>query len=327
MTMRDLNDAQVAAMLRSLAEDGPDPSVVGQRALARYRGATQGSRNQIQRAIAAAVLLVLVIPTVLYVAPAAGLVLANGSPGGAILHSVGLDEVADRITASHDTSTQNGVRLSVVGAYGDSARTVMLIELPPGFRIASASLTDQFMQSYELKSMVQEVDTGDAGLIFAGLRGPSSILGARLTLTVDRLVADPAGLFVPGTWQLHTVLLQHRAQKVVSQEKSFLVGDAQVRIGAITAIPSGLQVRVTFPGASASDVLSLIQDGSPKGRPAVVFQLRGASEAFPPFLEDYVQSSEGPAFDCTWFVKPDRYSLVVDYRGQIAELQFDLTAL
>lgn len=129
-----------------------------------------------------------------------------------MLHFSGLD--ASRVIPLHESVTSSGHTVKLIGAYADSERTVLFIEvdgqahgLPTKQQsccYAESTLTDQFGHSY------QRVFSVDALAPTLGpLAGPASNLGARLTLHISSLMPTGPGFTqASGDWVLHLTLIQ-----------------------------------------------------------------------------------------------------------------------
>ena len=57
------------------------------------------------------------------------------------------------------------------------------------------------------------------------------------------------------------------------------------------------------------DLVGVYDDGSPKGRPAVILQLVTPTGAVAPFLVESVQTPQGPGFRALWLVAPGDYTI------------------
>jgi hypothetical protein len=151
-----------------------------------------------------------------YFAPRYGQALADapvlGAVAGPVLHFSGLD--ASEVIPLNEAVTSAGHTVKLIGAYADSERTVLFLEVdgqPHGLPnkqqsccYADATLTDQFGHSY------QQIYSVDAlSPTFSPLVSPASNLGARLTLHINSLMPTGPGFTeASGDWELHLTLLQ-----------------------------------------------------------------------------------------------------------------------
>jgi len=314
--MEELDELQLIDGMHRLAA-AADPDAVSRRALSGALKVRPHARTFALRWAAIATVLLASLSAFDYFVPAAGLTLADAAVTNPFLHSVGLGNLGDRVTALHDASTQRGITVDLIGGYADGARTVLLLKVPPGMQIDSISVRDQFLQTYRGQAIIGDLSTGDTGVILGPLRGPAVAAGARLAVTIDQLDSVPGGSHVVGHWALNGVLVQDTEHRVVSAAQDGVVGGVRVHVDPMLQVPDGVEIRVVFPGADPQRILGIFQDGSPKGRPAVILRLVGGGGSQPgtPFVSQYVLTNQGPAFDSLWVTGPGPYTLTVDYLG------------
>lgn len=172
-------------------------------------------------ALVAAILFVNLVAA--YFAPRYGQALADapivGGVTSPVLRYSGLD--AGQITHLDVSATSSGHTIKVVGAFADTERTVLLLEIdgrPHGVPMketaccyAEGILVDQFALEY------QHIYSADPmAMTFAPLAGPASQLGARLKLHITRLLGLSAEFQpVRGDWSLNLTLIQ-QAGKVLA---------------------------------------------------------------------------------------------------------------
>ncbi len=173
-------------------------------------------RNVLIGVAAALILLIAGNALTAYFAPRYGQALADapvlGAVAGPVLHFSGLD--ASAVIPLNESATSSGHTVKLIGAYADSERTVLFLEVdgqPHGIPnkqqsccYAEATLTDQFGHSY------QHVYSVDAlAPAFSPLVPPASNLGARLTLHISSLMPTGPGFSeVTGDWELRLTLIQ-----------------------------------------------------------------------------------------------------------------------
>jgi hypothetical protein len=173
-------------------------------------------RNFLVGFCVASILLIAANALAAYFAPRYGQALADtpglGAVAGPVLHFSGLD--ASAVTPLNEAVTSSGHMVKLIGAYADSERTVVFLEvdgqphvLPTKQQsccIALATLTDQFGHAYQ---QIYSVDALAPN--FSPLVQPASQLGARLTLHIsDLLPAGPGFTETSGAWELHLTLIQ-----------------------------------------------------------------------------------------------------------------------
>lgn len=316
--MSDPAGPLLVAALRGLAAESPDSTKVANRSLALFAIGRQTRRGPWLRPIAALGLAIAAAVSVSYFIPAASEAVANSPFTTWVEHAAGLGDVSNLITGMSDSATQNGITLQLMGGYADSARTVLLVDLPaanvPEVLIGRIYLQDQFGQRYEKRGALQDLSTGHVAIIFEPLRTPATLAGARLTVRIDALETIGHGL-VRGPWELHGALVMQSYSRSLSSPQDGVAGGHRVHIASVIAVPHGLRLIVSFPGTAAPDIIARISDGSPKGRPAVILRLVTPSATVAPFMCEYIDRADGPGLDCLWLVPPAVYTLEVDYRG------------
>jgi hypothetical protein len=158
-----------------------------------------------------------------YFAPRYGQALADapfvGGVTSPVLRFSGLD--GSQITHLDVSATSSGHTIKVVGAFADTERTVLLLEVdgkPHGLPMkeaaccyAEGTLVDQFAFEY------QHIYSPDAmAMTFKPLAGPASRLGARLKLHITSLLGlSPEFPATSGDWSLNVTLIQ-QAGKVLA---------------------------------------------------------------------------------------------------------------
>jgi hypothetical protein len=206
-------------------------------------------------ALAATLLLVVILNLgAAYLAPTFALALANapilGSVARPVLDFSGLDP--NQVIALDESAISSGHTIRLIGAFADSERTVLIIEIDGQHPVPNkkqscclpyAYLTDQFGHTYSWEPSVDALT-----LTFDPLVAPASQVGARLTLHVTALQTfQQADNVVPpliyGDWKLHLTLFQH-AKALVRLPSP---GSANGVIYRFTSIRlSGLQLAVDF---------------------------------------------------------------------------------
>lgn len=197
---------ELARRLRALPLDHPESHVVSARVL-RESGVSARTPRRMEprrRLIglpAIAVLLVAILPLAwgfLYFSPATAAALADvGGPKGfstAILEGVGLG-TGNSVTAQSSSASGPTFRVTLVGAYADPIRTVILFNISPASITFSATLRDQFGINYDLRSGQGDLRTGDNAYEFAPASWLTARTGMRFTLDVREV---PLGFSVPG---------------------------------------------------------------------------------------------------------------------------------
>ena len=172
----------------------PLPAAVVPRVLAQARKRNVGTaRRPPWLAPVAAVFLVLgFLAGSLYAAPRFADALAGapliGGPTAALLRSIGLAPLNNRLTTINDVATSSGYRVTLIAGYADATQTVLVLRVePPADLFETSVLTDQFGRSLRPSNGVFDSSTGNSVISFAGLPWGDSLLGARLTLQIGLL--------------------------------------------------------------------------------------------------------------------------------------------
>jgi hypothetical protein len=214
---------------------------------------------------------------VAYFVPAADAVLADTPIAGALLRDAGLVGAANRVTSVGAVATSSGYKVELVGAYADSARTVLLIHtspivwLPPG----APELTDQFGRSYHLQSASGNGISGDLVLTYEPLAWPDASTGARLTLKMTAIIpvtcpasptGDPAQIIcsygrpISGTWNLAAMVGVDESNSLPLPPAAHL-GQATYRFISVRSSAATIAVEIDVIGLTAADLDRRIADG------------------------------------------------------------------
>ena len=174
--------------------DTPDPGRISARVLTLRPKARRASVLRVPAVGLGTIALAL---AVLYFVPAAAAALAGMPGGGDLLREAGLAGAAGKVTMVGAVAESSGYRITLVGAYADSERTVLLLRTSPSATpdFATMGLTDQFGRSYPMQSGSSDGRTGDLILQFDPLGWPDGTTGARVTLrlnSVHRFAYDSA---------------------------------------------------------------------------------------------------------------------------------------
>jgi hypothetical protein len=260
--------------LENLAVETPDPGRVSARVLAR---APRPRRRRWPRIALSSVATFVLLALVAYFVPAADLVVAKVPLAGDWLRDAGLVGARDRITMVGSSASSSGYTVTLVGAYADSTRTVLLVHSNPpsipggGFETV---LQDQFGRSYQFQGSVTDTRTGDETMQFEPLAWPDALTGARITLqisSIDTATATGPRTSVAGTWTLRATLGVDVAQALPLPEPASL-GAANFRFTSVTYTPATIEVDIEVTGVSADYLWRRIPDGG-KGKLALQIEL------------------------------------------------------
>lgn len=277
-------------------------------------------------AMAAVVLLALFAGS-LYVAPRFADALAGapvvGGPTRALLQSVGLAPLNNRLTAINEVATSSGYRVTLVAGYADATQTVLVLRVqPPAELFATSVLTDQFGRSLRPSSGVLTNNTGDTVISFAGLPWGDAWLGARLTLHVSAVQLHPEGptTTVPGSWNLRATLAVEPARDVKPLPADGRLGTTTFHFSSIVRSGPSLQVDMQVEGPLASHLTDTVGPIIPKvSKPHPVFDVRlvDTNGADVPGLSGEMSSGIGSETGSwRWLVtERGRYRLVISFEG------------
>jgi hypothetical protein len=209
------------------------------------------ARVTLGRAAALVVAILFVNLVAAYFAPKYGQALADaplmGGVTSPVLRFSGLD--GSQITHLDVSASSSGHTIKVVGAYADTDRTVLLLEVdgkPHGLPMkdaaccyAEGTLVDQFALEY------QHIYSADAmAMTFAPLAGPASQLGARLKLHITRLLGlSPEFPATSGDWSLNVTLIQ-QAGKVLANPAPMTANGITYTVKSVHL--SGMQLHIDF---------------------------------------------------------------------------------
>jgi hypothetical protein len=209
------------------------------------------ARVTLGRAAALVVAILFVNLVAAYFAPKYGQALADaplmGGLTSPVLRFSGLD--GSQITHLNVSASSSGHTIKVVGAYADTDRTVLLLEVdgkPHGLPMkdaaccyAEGTLVDQFALEY------QHIYSADAmAMTFAPLAGPASQLGARLKLHITRLLGlSPEFPATSGDWSLNVTLIQ-QAGKVLANPAPMTANGITYTVKSVHL--SGMQLHIDF---------------------------------------------------------------------------------
>jgi hypothetical protein len=169
------------------------------------------------------------------------------------LAAAGLTGVADLVTTLQLASTDNGRTVTLIAAYADVARTVLIFRESPDMGLPSASVTDE-------QGLINA--GGSAGPVRSpGVRGDYYVAldeGARpgadglahLAIAVSHLtVWTPAGGTVDGNWAFN-VALNIQPGQALPAPNQFQLGMWKVTIEKLELTPAVVHLQVLVNGAS-----------------------------------------------------------------------------
>jgi hypothetical protein len=141
--------------------------------------------------------------------PASALVVTHPLPG-IDLAAAGLTDVADLVTPLQIASTDNGRTMTLIAAYADTARTVLIFRESPDMGLPSASVSDD-QGLINAGSSAGPVRTpglrSDDYFALDGGARPGMDGLAHLAITISHLSRwTPAGGIVTGNWAFNVAL-------------------------------------------------------------------------------------------------------------------------
>ena len=307
----------------------PLPATVVPRVLAQARKQNVGTaRRPPWLAPVAAVFLVLgFLAGSLYAAPRFADALASapliGGPTAALLRSIGLAPLNNRLTTINDVATSSGYRVTLIAGYADATQTVLVLRVePPADLFETSVLTDQFGRSLRPRNGVFDSSTGNSVISFAGLPWGDSLLGARLTLHASALQLNLGGpvTTVTGNWNLHAILAVEPGQHLTPLPADGRLGATTFHVSSLVRSGPSLQVDMRVEGPLASHLTDLVGPAIPNvSKPHPVFDVRllDARGVDVQSLSSEMSSGLGSENGhWRWLVTtPGRYRLVVSFEG------------
>lgn len=262
--------------LHDLAVAAPDPARISARVLGTPASRRRGA---LPRIAASAVAVVVLAALVAYLAPVTTTVIADVPFAGDLLRDAGLIGAQNRITSVGSSATSSGYTITLVGAYADSTRTVLLVRsnpvsLPAGFNIR---LTDQFLRSYPYHGGSTDMRNGNETMEFDPLGWPDAKTGARITLHLEQVTAVgpnyTPGATVNGSWDLAATIGVYEAASLAIPAPASL-GKAHFRFTSVSYTPATIEVDMDVSGVSFEDLNRTVPDvGRSKGMPAFMVEL------------------------------------------------------
>jgi hypothetical protein len=276
-------------------------------------------------ALVAVVLLALLAGS-LYAAPRFADALAGaplvGGPAGALLRSIGLAPLDNRLTAINDVATSSGYRVTLIAGYADATQTVLVLRVEPAADLFGTTvLTDQFGRSLHETSGVFDSRNGNSVLGFSALPWPDSLLGARLGLrvvAVEPQVATPASA-VRGDWNLHATLAVQPAQEVRPLPADGRLATTSFHFTSIVKSGPSLEVDMQVVGPLASHLTDAVGEISKVSKPHQAFTVRLMDASGSEVNGLSGDSGGGLGMQTVrnrWLVTaPGRYRLLVSFEG------------
>ena len=261
--------------LTGLTVDAPDAGRITSRVLSLP---VQRRRRQAFRLPAVGLASIALVLLVIYFVPTADAVLAELPVAGDLLREAGLSGAGDRVTAVGAVSESSGFKLTLVGAYADSTRTVLLLRAEPAIIPGDGLLTDQFGRTYHESSGFGDARTGDLVMQFEPVAWPDALTGARITLRLTQVrsfyheaATDQwlTGPQVAGNWTLGAILGVDEGRTLTPPAPGS-AGGAGFTFTAVRATSATIQVEIDVTGATAADLDRRIPDG---GKGTAVFDI------------------------------------------------------
>ena len=297
--------------LTDLGFEAPDPGRITGRVLSQ---AQTRHKRPISRLTALGVATLVIAAGVLYFVPAADAALADAPIAGDLLRDAGLTGAGTHVTSVGSVASSSGFRLQLVGAYADSARTVLLLRANPavqpfgvpGFDI---QLTDQFGRSYNMQSGQTDSRSGLAIVQFDALAWPDALTGARITLRMSAVeraclsaafCSDPVadGTVVKGSWTL-TATLGVDEGTALPLPSTAQLGAASFQFTSATSSTATIGIDIQMTGATFNDLEQRVPDGG-KGTPVFTIDLFSPS---------------GDVVDAGYSVAEDRQGVIIQFQG------------
>ena len=279
-------------------------------------------------AVGATLLALLILASSVYAAPRFADALASapviGGPTSSFLRSVGLEPIGARLTPVNDVAVSSGYRVQLAGVYADASQTILLLQVNPPASVVNpdeVSLSDQFGRNLQFRSASYDFQSGAQVLTFEPLGWPDSVLGARLSLRITALEANPeVGIKTPGTWTLHgQVGIQPKVE--LARPTDGRIGGTQFSFNSIVRSGPAVEVDMHVSGPLATHLTDAVGKEIPnvsKPQPAFNVRLFDATGAEVQPIGGNMSSQLGyEDVRFLWLAtKPGTYRLVVSYEGQ-----------
>lgn len=311
----DTRSDAVEQALRRFSTSRARPLLITREVL---RGQSRGAgRARFAGAIATAMLMIPLVAGA--VAPRIGVALADAPVVGTLLRESGLEAVGDRLSGINETATQQGVLVTLVAGYADSARTAFVLRVSPSARIdlGAVALLDQFGRSYELRSSVADVASGEQVLLFAPLQWPASMTGARLSLRTSALTLE-GNQRVTGDWKLSAVLVS-ASRSTIQPPDAAAMGDVAIRFREVSIAPGTLIIDadVSDPSGALTAPPSSVE-GPVKPEPRLAANLRaGDGKQLPASMLHVEREGSSVRLTIIWFARlQGEYVLVLNMPGR-----------
>ena len=290
----------------------------------------ENRRRQLPRLIALGVATLLIAGGVLYFVPAADAALADAPIAGALLRDAGLTGAGTKVTSVGAVASSSGFRLQLVGAYADSARTVLLLRASPAVQPFDVpgydiQLSDQFGRSYNVQSGQTDSRTGQVIVQFDALAWPDALTGARLTLKVTAVQRSclaaafcsyplPDGPVVTGSWTLPATLGVDEGTGLPLPAAAQL-GAARFQFTSVRSSTATIGIDIQVTGVTFNDLGQLIPDGG-KGTPVFTIDLFSPTGDVADAGSSVGEGLQGPIIQFLGYRSgPGVYRLHISYRG------------
>jgi hypothetical protein len=184
--------------------------------------------------------------------PATSLVVTHLLPV-ADLAAARLTDVAELVTPLEIASVDNGRTVTLIGAYADTARTVLIFRESPDMGLPSASVNDELGLINASSSAGPVRSPGvRSDYYFALDGGPHPGLDgmAHLAITISGLSRwTPAGGYVNGNWAFNAALAVQSGQ-LLAAPNQFRLGAWNVTVETLELTPAVVHLQTVVNGAS-----------------------------------------------------------------------------
>lgn len=184
--------------------------------------------------------------------PATSLVVTHLLPA-ADLAAARLTDVAELVTPLELSSVDNGRTVTLIGAYADPARTVLIFRESPDMGLPSASVNDEVGQINASSSAGPVRSPGIRGDYYFALDGgphPGVDGLAHLAITISHLDRwTPAGGIVNGNWAF-TAALRVQSGQALPAPGQFRLGTWNVTVETLEVTPAVIHLQTVVNGAS-----------------------------------------------------------------------------
>jgi hypothetical protein len=168
------------------------------------------------------------------------------------LEAAGLTKVADLVTPFEISSTDNARTMTLIAAYADTARTVLLFRESPDMGVPNARVNDEqgLINASSSAGPVRSPVRGDYYFALDGGAHPGADGLAHLAISITDLTPwTPAGGSVSGNWAFNATLKVQPGEALAALNQ-FRLGAWKVTVETLELTPAVVHLQTVVDGAS-----------------------------------------------------------------------------